>query len=214
VIPIDALVYDLDGTLIDSAADLAISVNAALRAAGRPPRPAAEVIRAIGDGLEKLLERSFETDDPRVITEAIAAFRTHYRAHCLDHTRLYPGVLETLDHFREKRQAVVSNKPESFTRQIIGGLGLGTQIRVVVGGDSAAALKPDPAPVRAALEQLAVEPGRAVMVGDGITDIEAGRRAGLRTCAVTYGLGDPKVLAGAGPDHLLARFDELRDLFV
>jgi phosphoglycolate phosphatase-like HAD superfamily hydrolase len=84
----------------------------------------------------------------------------------------------------------------------------------VVGGGSAPALKPDPAPVRLALERLGVEAARAVMVGDGLTDLEAGRRAGLRTCAVAYGIGDPRVLAGAHPDHLIRAFAELRDLFI
>jgi phosphoglycolate phosphatase len=213
VIPIDAFIFDLDGTLIDSSADIAHSVNAALRAAGRSSQPIEVVSRHVGDGLEKLLQRSFETSDPETIGAAILAFRAHYREHCLDHTRPFPGVIETLDHFDDKALAVVSNKPESFARQIIEGLTLDGRIPVVLGADSAGRLKPDPAPVLAALERLGVGPARAVMVGDGLTDILAGQRAGLRTCAVTYGLGDIEVLAGARPDHLLHRFSELQELF-
>jgi phosphoglycolate phosphatase len=214
VISIDAFVFDLDGTLIDSRIDLAHAVNAALAAADRPPKSSQLIAGFIGDGVENLLARSFETDDSGVIASALQVFSAHYRQHHLDHTRLYPGVIETLDHFRHKAHAVVSNKSEDFSRLIIEGLGLGSRIAVVVGGGSAAALKPDPAPVQLALERLGVAAARAVMVGDGATDIEAGRRAGLRTCAVTYGLGDPQLLARAHPDHLLDRIEELRDLFV
>jgi phosphoglycolate phosphatase len=214
VIPIDGFVFDLDGTLIDSRVDLAQAVNAALAAADQPPKPVDQIVGYIGDGVHKLLARSFETDDAEVIAGAHQVFSSHYREHCLDHTRLYPGVVEIFDHFRHKRHAVVSNKSESFSRLIIDGLGLGPRIAVVVGGGSAAALKPDPAPVLLALDRLVVAPAQAVMVGDGVTDIDAGRRAGLRTCAVTYGFGDPERLASARPDHLIHRLQELRDLFV
>jgi phosphoglycolate phosphatase len=213
-ITVDAFVYDLDGTLIEPRVDITAAVNAALAAAGRPPLGVERVVSFVGEGLRTLLVRAFGTRDPAVIDRAEAAYREHYRAHCLDHTHLYPGVLATLEHFRRKRHAVVSNKPADFSRAIVDGLGLGPHIPVVVGADAALALKPDPAPVRLALEQLGVQAGRAVMVGDGVTDIEAGRRAGLRTCAVTYGLGEGQALAAAHPDHLLARFDELRELFV
>jgi len=217
VIAIDAFLFDLDGTLIDSRLDLAAAVNAALAALGRPPKPPGLITTYIGDGVAKLMARSFESEDPAVLAPATAAFRAHYNAHCLDQTRLYPEVRATLDHYRAKQLAVVSNKPEDFSRQIVAGIGLGDRIRVVIGGGSlpaGAALKPDPAPVRLALERLAVSPERTVLVGDGATDIEAGRRAGVRTCAVTYGFTSAEMLAAARPDHLIHRFAELRDLFV
>jgi phosphoglycolate phosphatase len=213
VIPIDALVYDLDGTLIDSRIDIAHAVNAALADAGRAAKPIELIATYIGDGVETMLARSFEDPPPEVLARALTAYRAHYRRHCLDHTRLYPGVRATLEHFREKGQAVVSNKPEDFTRLILSGLGLDPLLPVIVGGDSTAALKPDPTPVLAALAGLGVPGERAVMVGDGLTDLDAGRRAGLRTCAVTYGLGDPATLAAARPDHLIASFSELATLF-
>lgn len=229
MIPVGAFIFDLDGTLIDPRVDLAGAVNAALAAAGRPRQPVERIATYVGDGVHMLLARAFELEDaaspaahaaPLVdphaapLAGALAVFRAHYREHCLDHTRLYPGVLETLDHFRDKAHAVVSNKPEDFSRLIIDRLGLGRHIRIVVGGGSAPALKPDPAPVRLALERLGVDATGAVMVGDGLTDLEAGRRAGLRTCAVAYGIGDPRVLAGAHPDHLIGAFAELCDLFI
>ncbi len=213
VIPVDAFIFDLDGTLIDSKLDLAHAVNAALTTAGRRGKPVEEIAGYIGDGVRNLLMRSLETEEPEAIEGALTVFRAHYREHCLDHTRLYPGVRETLEHFRDKAQAVVSNKPEEFSRMIIDQLGLGARIAVVIGGGSTPALKPDPAPVRLALERLGKLPQRAVLVGDGITDIEAGRRAGMRTCAVTYGLGDASALALAEPDHIVHRFAQLCDLF-
>ncbi len=216
VIALDAFLFDLDGTLVDSRLDLAAAVNAALTAAGRPPKPAAVITGYVGHGVATLLHRSFETTDPAIIGPATAAFRSHYRAHCLDQTSLYPGVRETLDHFHEKALAVVTNKPEDFARQIITGIGLANPIPVIVGGGSLGpgnVLKPDPAPLLHALEQLGASPSRAVIVGDGITDIEAGQRAHIRTCAVTYGFTSAAILAAARPDHTISRFSELRELF-
>jgi phosphoglycolate phosphatase len=213
VIPIDALVYDLDGTLIDSKVDLAIAVNAALTEAGRAPKSVEVIAATIGDGARAMLERSFEDTSPALIEHALQVFRAHYRAHCLDHTRLYPGVRATLEHFRAKGQAVVSNKPDDFTRMIVDGLGIAPLIPVVIGGSAARALKPDPAPIAAALAALGVAPGRAVMVGDGLPDLEAGRRAGTRTCAVTYGLGTRAVLAAGNPDYWIEEFGALKGLF-
>ena len=214
MIPIDALVYDLDGTLIDSRLDLAISVNAALADAGRAPKPVELIATYVGDGIHVMLQRSFEDATPAVLERALQIYRAHYRAHCLDHTRLYPGVRSTLEYFRHKRQAVVSNKPADFSRLIVVGLGLEDLLPVVIGGDTAGALKPDPAPVQAALAALAVGAGQAVMVGDGLTDLEAGRRAGTRTCAVTYGLGEREVLAEGRPDYWIEDFPALRQLFI
>ena len=213
MIPIDALVYDLDGTLIDSQVDLAISVNAALADAGRAPKPVEVIASYVGDGVRVMLERAFEDPTPAVLEQALRVYRAHYRAHCLDHTRLYPGVRSTLEHFRHKRQAVVSNKTAEFSRLILAGLGLDELLPVVIGGDTVGALKPDPAPVQAALAALGVDPTQAVMVGDGLTDLEAGRRAGTRTCAVTYGLGDRATLAEGRPDHWIEEFVALRQLF-
>ncbi len=217
MIAVNALLFDLDGTLIDSRLDLAAAVNAALTALGRPVKPPALITTYIGDGVTKLMARSFESEDPTLLAAGTAAFRAHYSAHCLDATTLYPDVRATLDLFRAKRLAVVSNKPADFSAQIIAGIGLGDLIGVVIGGGSlppGAPLKPDPGPVLLALERLAVLPARAVLVGDGVTDIEAGRRAGVRTCAVTYGFTSAATLAAARPDHLIHGFGELRDLFV
>jgi phosphoglycolate phosphatase len=214
MIPIAALVYDLDGTLIDSRLDLAISVNAALADAGRAPKPVELIATYVGDGIHVMLQRSFEEATPAVLERALQIYRAHYRAHCLDNTRLYPGVRSTLEHFRHKRQAVVSNKSADFSRLIVARLGLEDLLPVVIGGDTAGALKPDPAPVQAALAALAVAAGQAVMVGDGLTDLEAGRRAGTRTCAVTYGLVEREVLAGGRPDYWIEDFSALRQLFI
>ena len=213
MIPIDALIYDLDGTLIDSRLDIANAVNVALTDAGRPTKPVELIGTYIGDGIDQMLSRAFDHPPPAVLARALTALRAHYRRHCLEHTRLYPGVLATLEHFRDKGQAVVSNKPEDFTRIIVTGLGLDPFFPVVLGGDSTPSLKPDPTPVLAALAKLGVTAARAVMVGDGLPDLEAGRRAGLRTCAVTYGLGNPAALVAARPDHVIGSFSELTALF-
>jgi phosphoglycolate phosphatase len=170
----------------------------------------------VGDGVAKLMARAIESEAPALLAAGTAAFRAHYGAHCLEATTLYPGVRATLDRLRGKRLAVVSNKPADFSAQIVTGIGLGDLIDVVIGGGSlpaGAPLKPDPGPVRLALERLAVPAARAVLVGDGVTDIEAGRRAGVRTCAVTYGFTSAELLAAARPDHMIHHFADLCALF-
>ncbi len=211
-----AILFDLDGTLIDSGLDIAGSVNHVRRKLGYPALPEPVVAGYIGVGVQVLIERSLP-EDPERHEEAVSLFRAHYFEHCLDRTALYPGVAEALREIRresaERRLAVVTNKPVRPARRILEALGIAPLLDLTVGGDSGFGKKPDPAPLRAALASLGgVDPGLALMVGDGPNDIEAGRRAGTRTCAVTYGIGQADALLALEPDHVLDRVEDLRAL--
>ncbi|RMF57457.1 MAG: HAD family hydrolase [Calditrichaeota bacterium] len=209
---VDLLIFDLDGTLVDSQQDLTNAVNFARKELGYPELDVATVTRYVGDGVHKLLERSIP--DAEAVERALALFRDHYSRHALDFTRPYPGVHEMLHHFRNKKMAVLSNKPAGFTRSILEGLNLAPFFEMILGGDSADALKPDPAPVLHILKQMKVDAGRAVMIGDGPTDIQAAKNAGILSCAVTYGLRDRKTLAAEEPDFIIDQVSELCPLFV
>ena len=210
----DLLIFDLDGTLVDTRQDLTNSVNCVLQNFGLPKLQLTEVMHFVGDGLHKLMERTLQSQDPKRLNEAIALFRDHYREHCLDVSRLYDGAQEALNHFREKKMAVISNKPDEFALAILKGLGVDHYFNIILGGDSQPELKPSPASILYILEELKVEPGRAVIIGDGTTDIEAGRRAGIHTCAVTYGYRGREVLAQAQPEIMIEYLRGLKYILV
>ncbi|MFQ5866225.1 MAG: HAD family hydrolase [bacterium] len=211
---IDLLIFDLDGTLVDTRQDLTNSVNYARNELGFPALELETVIKYVGNGVRKLMERSLPEKQWDKIEEAIALFQNHYQDHALDFTTLYPGVKETLNHFRHKKMAVISNKPENFSRSILKGLRVESYFDLVLGGDSLPFMKPSPEPVYKVLHDFAVKPERTVMVGDGVTDIEAGKQAKVLTCAVSYGFRKKELLLTAKPDYLVDSIVELRKLFV
>ena len=151
------LLFDLDGTLIDSRADLACAVNLTRQDFGLPPRSTAEVVACVGEGVRLLIARAIP-ERPDLWEAMLARQRVHYVAHCLDRTVLYPGVADTLEALCAAgwRLAVVTNKPGPVTRPILEGLGIARFFGAVVGGGDTPALKPDPAPLRLAAERMGV----------------------------------------------------------
>ena len=205
-----AVLFDLDGTLIDSVGDIAASVNWVLSRLGLPPKSVPEVAGFVGDGVQALLQRSLgERETTERVREALRQFRAHYLRHCLDTTRLYATVQSTLAHYRAKRLAVVTNKPYPPTMRILDGLHVTGYFPVVLGGESTPRRKPHPEPVHRAVELLGVAPSEALIVGDSPHDIQAGRTAGLATCGVTYGLTPRRGLEAARPDYLIDALQEL-----
>jgi phosphoglycolate phosphatase len=211
--PALAIIFDLDGTLIDSVPDLTRAVNVALTGIGRPPKQANEIAGYVGNGVRVLLERSFGEGTPEeTLGKAQKLFEKHYEAHCLDHTRIYPGVKETLAHLASKPKAVVTNKPEGFTRKILEGLGLAGEFKIVLGGDSTPIRKPRPEPLWEAARRLGARPEDTLVVGDSPIDVKAGKAAGMMTCAVSYGLARREILESEKPDRVIDRFSQLKDI--
>ncbi|MBI5166273.1 MAG: HAD-IA family hydrolase [candidate division NC10 bacterium] len=214
MIPIDLFIFDMDGTLINSKRDLAVSTNFALRELGFPELSPEEIYAYIGDGIHVLMMRSLPEAERRRLEEAVNLFRSHYGEHLLDTTCLYPHVRETLEHFRAKKKTIATNKPLDFAVKILKSLGIEAYFDLVLGGESTENRKPHPEPAERILRELQVPQGLAAMVGDSPVDIEMGKRAGLITCAVTYGLRGREELERAGPDFLLDGFSELVQIFV
>ncbi|MBK8974704.1 MAG: HAD-IA family hydrolase [Planctomycetes bacterium] len=204
-----AILLDLDGTLVDSLADIAASANHVRAAFDLPPLPAAAVRRMIGDGARKLLERSLaDAAAPPSIETALGVYEAHHAEQCTAAVRTYPGVAEQLERWRGENRAlaVVTNKPERFARRIVEHLHLDRFVGVIVGGDTTPERKPSPVPLRAALAMLGRPAGVLWAVGDGLQDLRAGRAAGLRTVAALYGFGDPDALRAEGADVYWDRF--------
>lgn len=208
----DLLVFDLDGTLVDSETDLANAVNASLHSLNRPLLTNSQIVSFIGEGAAALIERSLDATGgrtPELQEEALRLFITHYRQHLLDNTRAYPGVMEALQAIRAAApslpMAVLTNKPVNPSRLICDGLGLSRFLFANYGGNSFDTKKPDPAGLHtlmaeaAQLQGRAVNPACTVMVGDSHVDVQAARRAGVRSLGCLYGLS-PDSLKAACPD--------------
>lgn len=197
----DLLVFDLDGTLVDSAADISASLNRTLARLGRERIPHERVLASIGSGVRKLIERT--TTPP--FEPVMEAFLEHYAEHLLDETALFPGVAETLPKLRG-RKIVLSNKPAAMSRKVVEGLGIARFFEAVYGGDSFPVRKPDPECWRLATAGAS----RAVMIGDSGTDVQTAKNAGARAIMVTYGYFKPGELDAA--DHRIDRFAQLLEL--
>ncbi len=204
-----ALIFDLDGTLIDSKLDLALAVNATLEEMGRAQLPHEKIYSFIGQGAPSLIARSLgegaTEGDCRL---ALEFFIRYYSAHKLDNTKLYPGAREGLDALAGMPMAVLTNKPVRVSRSILQGLGIASFFRAVYGGNSFERKKPDPMGVEMILTEFGAAAAQVMLVGDSEVDVQTARNAGTWACGVTYGLGSHR-LAEFPPDLLL---DSLADL--
>lgn len=185
-----ALIFDLDGTLIDSKQDLIRSVNAMLVETGREPLHEDTVSSYIGHGAPRLVVRALGNGATEEECErALKFFLTHYDEHKLDSTHAYPGVAEALEELRDFPMAVLTNKPVRVSRKILEGLGLANYFRAVYGGNSFETKKPDPLGAKKILEELSAAPAEALLVGDSEVDVQTARNAGTLAAAVNYGFG-------------------------
>jgi phosphoglycolate phosphatase len=211
------VIFDLDGTLIDSRLDLIHSVNATLRHFNRPELPGDVVASYVGDGAPMLVRRALgDPKDQKFFKQALDFFLAYYREHKLDHTTIYPGIPEALTHIQAngtgRKMAVLSNKPVNPSRAIVDALGLGSFFVRVYGGNSFETKKPDPLGVRTLLQETGAAPENAMIVGDSSIDVLTGRNAGIATCGVTYGFA-PHTLCEAPPDVIVQNPQELAELF-
>jgi len=208
-LPVAGVVFDLDGTLVDSCEDIAQAANFCLAAAGFPPRSSAEIQTFIGDGSRLLLARAsgLEATDER-LDEMLERFFVYYTAHAVDHTRLLPGAREVLVALSHLPRALCTNKPRVTTLALLEGLGIDALFDVVVAAGDVPHNKPHPAPLLRASELLGVPCERLVLVGDGPQDVECARAAGARSIGITEAIIVPlERLRAAGPDALIALRD-------
>jgi phosphoglycolate phosphatase len=205
------VIFDLDGTLVDSTLDLANSVNAAREHMGLPALPVETVAGYVGNGAPVLIRRAMGPEAAEhEVEQALSYFLSYYRAHMLDHTRPYPGVIEALEALeaQQVRMAVLTNKPVRFSRDLIAGLGMERFFFQVYGGNSFPEKKPHPMGIHALMEESGAGVAETWMVGDSAIDVLTARNAGVKSCGVTYGIS-PESLREQPPDILI---DSLLDL--
>ncbi|MBI5055957.1 MAG: HAD-IA family hydrolase [Nitrospirae bacterium] len=204
------LIFDLDGTLADTAQDIADAINFALKPFGNKIYSVEETKAMVGSGISKLLASLLPDKDEKNTETVLNRFLDYYTEHIIDHTTAYPHVKETLPELGNYKKAVVSNKREALSKKVLEGLGIAQHFNVVFGSDSVPEKKPSPVPVLKLLEKFNITREEAVIIGDSNFDIESGKAAGIKTIAVTYGFRKREILKDA--DFIIDSFDMLPDI--
>ncbi len=196
----EVLFFDFDGTLIDSKIDIATAVNLTLGELGLPLRSVEEIFSFVGDGVKRLLRLSVGEGNPHQYDRALEVFRLHYLENCVQTTRWYPGIWEVLQHYKDRRKVIVTNKSLEYTLAIVDGLQARDLFQHVEAPRDTTELKPEPVMLERALEVLGAEAAHTVMIGDSTNDVRAAQAAGIRACAVGYGYGNRERVTALQPD--------------
>jgi phosphoglycolate phosphatase len=203
------ILYDLDGTLADTRRDIINSVRHALQILKGPDLTDDEIKDCVGTGLHSLVKQVFRTMDEKLADRGSQLYREHYKKHMLDHTKLYPGALGFLEHFKDRKQGVITNKPNPFSSQILEALGVAHFFIAILAGDNGLPFKPDPAAIRHLMEETNAAAEEVIFVGDSPIDIQSARNAGVEVVTLSHGFANEATLRGAGPDHIVHDFAEL-----
>jgi phosphoglycolate phosphatase len=209
------IIFDLDGTLIDSARDLQIAINQTRANFGLPSLEPQLIQSYVGNGAAVLVRRAFGAEaSEELVSEALSYFVKYYRAHALANTRLYPGIHESVNQLGEAgyKLAILTNKPVKISTDIVAGLGLGGHFTRVYGGDSFAQKKPDPVGITTLMNETASQPEETWMVGDSGVDIQTARNANVKACGVMWGF-QPEGFEKYPPDALIHSPGEFLPLF-
>lgn len=215
MLPPAAVVFDLDGTLIDSRGDIVAAVNHGLQAMGREPLPAMTIVGYVGDGGRALCARALQADERSdQVTELYERFVRYYEAHPLEFTRWMPAARDVLESLSDAglKLGLCTNKARSVTDAILAALGVRTRFAAISAGGDIVERKPAPGPLFFIAKQLGIAPEAIVMVGDGPQDIEAAGRAGMRSIAVEHGFATRERLMAARPDVLIDSMAELGEV--
>ena len=207
------MVFDLDGTLIDSGGDIITSVNHTLKTLDIPTREPDEIIGFVGDGVHKMIERSLGKDFQHLFSDAIDIFSTYYDKHMLDTTTLHNSVIEVLEHFSVKQKIIITNKRKYFTVKMTDALGISKYFNEIIGADSTDYKKPDPRLLFPLLVKYRTGCDHTVVIGDGINDIMLAKNAGVLSCALMNGLTHRDILLALNPDFACEGLFELISIF-
>ncbi len=194
---IKLLIFDLDGTLVDSLQDITDAINYAIEPLGYSPLSTSEARGLVGRGITKLIESILKEAHKPQLQQILDRFLQYYSSHLTVHTRAYPGVPETLRALGRYKKAVLSNKRQALSRRVLEELGLAEHFEYIIGSDTLQEKKPSPAGILYLLKKESLQPHEAMIIGDSDIDIQAGRAAGITTVAVGYGYRDPELLKGS-----------------
>lgn len=210
---IELMIFDLDGTLVNSGGDIVASVNYTLESLDIPTKSQEEILTFVGDGVNKMIERALGKDIQHLFNRAMDIFSDYYAGHMLDTTRLCDSVIEVLDHFRNKKKVIITNKRRYFTLKMTDALGISRYFEEIIGADSTAYIKPDPRLFIPLLERVHAVYNDTVVVGDGVNDIMLAKNAGVLSCALLNGLTRRDILLALDPDYACEGLRELIKIF-
>ena len=210
---IDLMIFDFDGTLASSGADLALAVNFTLNKLLLKPRTQQEIINFVGDGINKLIDRALGRDNLKYHEEAMTIFNDYYREHLLDNTKLYPHALEVLEKFADKKKIILTNKRHKYTLAIAQGLNIAKYFVEIVGADSMPFQKPDKRLMEYLMNKYGPEKKRTIIIGDGVNDIMLAKNSGILSCAYLNGLGNRQELLSLNADYYCESLMEINSLF-
>lgn len=202
----------MDGTLVDTREDIARAANHMLEVMGAGKLPPEEIWRYVGAGLHHLIGSCLKTGDEKKIEKGSKIYRRHYGEHMMDHSRLYPGASEILEYFKSRRQMVITNKPNPFSKDLLHALGVGGYFFEIVAGDSAYPQKPSPDAILRTLQRESIALSETLMVGDSLIDIETARGAGIEIVILSHGFSSRNELESVSPDAIVRDFPELLKL--
>ena len=208
---VDLIIFDLDGTLIDSRQDIANAVNFTLREVGLGQKSISEISSYIGMGVEDLVKKSLGSRQD-LLKKALDILEQYYRKHSADNSVLYPGVKEVLEYFKTKRKIIVTNRNYEFAILTLKATGINEYFQDIIGGDDIGCMKPSSCPLDRTLCRLDINKQKAIIVGDMDIDILAGKRAGIITCAVTYGIGKKEDILKVKPDYTIDNLLRLKEI--
>jgi len=212
VVDIDTIIFDVDGTLVDSRKDIIKAVNLTLRKLELPEKPPELIVSYIGLGIRDLLRKSLGEQKSHFVDEAFKIFNEYFARHSADESRLYPHVKETLDYFRNKRKVVITNRNRESAEITLRKLGIKNYFEEIFGGDDENCIKPSACPLDRVSSRLEMDKTKTVMVGDMDVDIKAGKEFSIKTCWVTYGLGKREDIEKIEPDYIIDDIMELKNI--
>jgi phosphoglycolate phosphatase len=205
--PLKLIMFDLDGTLVDTIQDISDALNYALRPYGVKRLTVVDTMEMVGEGVSRLVEKAIPIEKLHLKNDVMSRFIEYYSEHLADNSKVYPYVRNTLENLKGFTKAVISNKREAPSKRLLEELGLSEYFDLIIGSDTAGKRKPSPEPVLYAVTRLGSNPEESIIVGDSNYDIEAGEKAGVKTVAVTYGYRPRESLLKA--DYII---DDIREL--
>lgn len=207
------MIFDLDGTLVNSGGDIVASVNYTLKSLNMQTKSQEEILSFVGDGVNKMIERALGNDSQHLFDRAIDIFSDYYARHMLDTTCLCDSVIEVLDHFKNKKKFIITNKRKYFTVKMTDALGISKYFEEIIGADSTAYKKPDPRLFIPLLVRVHVERSDTVVIGDGVNDVMLAKNTGVLSCALLNGLTKKDILLALDPDFACEGLRELMEIF-
>ena len=208
---VDLIIFDLDGSLIDSRKDIVNAVNFTLREVGLGQKSTSEISSYIGRGVEDLVKKSLGRRQD-LLKKALDILEEYYRKHSTDNSILYPGVKEVLEYFKTKRKIIITNRNYEFAMLTLRAIGINDYFEDIIGGDDIGCMKPSSCPLDKTIYRLDINKQKVIIVGDMDIDILAGKSAGIITCAVTYGIGKIEDIQKAKPDYTIDNILKLKDI--